>query len=72
MNQLIVQTAYLPTVYSVASDKASFLAYLKATGRRETTVQTYDTWRCAPSTAQWRRKALFSTPDASLQTTSSI
>lgn len=42
MNQLIVQTAYLPTVYSIAPDKASFLAYLRATGRRETTVQTYD------------------------------
>ena len=41
MNQLIVQTTQLPT-YSIASDKASFLAYLKATGRRETTIQTYD------------------------------
>lgn len=42
MNQLITLGCQLPQTYSVASDKASFLAYLRATGRRETTVQTYD------------------------------
>lgn len=42
MNQLITLGCQLPQTYSVASDKASFLAYLRAAGRRETTVQTYD------------------------------
>ena len=42
MNQLIVTSAQLPTTYSPESDKASFLAYLRATGRRPTTIQTYE------------------------------
>ena len=32
MNQLVIPDAMLPTAYSVAPDKASFLAYLRASG----------------------------------------
>lgn len=42
MNQIVQVSAQLPSAYYPDADRMSFLAYLKATGRRPTTVQTYE------------------------------
>jgi integrase len=42
MNQIVQVSAQLPSAYYPDADRMSFLAYLKASGRRPTTVQTYE------------------------------